>query len=421
MILDISGALSFRDIGSSIALRAAWVVPILLIFLSNGTEPVSLAIKVAIALGIAVGLILVGFAVLVANGWYPLDRQLIGFVRPDALDDDSAADLRKFARANVLSWFRLPRFLRPRDYTRSFTFFAAAFVSAVLILWGIAALIHAMSPSNTNIMVKLMRLLGHIPFGEWLILPIVGIPLFALWYALRWFSPDARTALARNREPIFVYLRPFKFDDLAIDEKVVNGFRVKLIQQRAEDMLKACLHRLGYLVTIGDPSEKVPETGALRAYYADDEWRNAVSGWVLNAEMTIVLLGSAETEWESGLLQASGRIDRAVFLLPHSIHAPQMGGAFVDFLAASTATATWHAALVRLPPHALNQLIALRLLPNGEIEAVISESPSSHDYRVAIGLLLERIRRTAAPLIRGEWGDHVRDVSEFHVPPEAIT
>src|SRR5262249_61590036 len=63
-------------------------------------------------------------------------------------------------------------------------------------------------------------------------------------------------------------------------------------RRRLEEIAVSALRPLGAAIAIGQPGERLPKLGAIRAYYPDDKWQAAVLEWMRRAQL-IVLVGGA--------------------------------------------------------------------------------------------------------------------------------
>lgn len=99
-------------------------------------------------------------------------------------------------------------------------------------------------------------------------------------------SPDAHELLLRDkRRPIF-YLRSFDHDEPATAN----------IRSNAElDMVKA-FKKIGPVVAIGKPGEKLQTLGAARTYVGHD-WRNVILAMIRKASLVILRPGHSDGFW----------------------------------------------------------------------------------------------------------------------------
>jgi hypothetical protein len=57
------------------------------------------------------------------------------------------------------------------------------------------------------------------------------------------------------------------------------------------------MSRVGPVVAIGRPGERLPELGAARLYAADDQWRDRVSSLVRHARVVLIRAGNTPNLW----------------------------------------------------------------------------------------------------------------------------
>jgi hypothetical protein len=113
----------------------------------------------------------------------------------------------------------------------------------------------------------------------------------------------AAAAAADDPHPPVLYLRSF-----ADEETRQHGFE--------EEELANVVGRIGPVVAVGRPGERLPPLGAVRFYIEDDEWRSRVSALIAEAQVVIVRAGAGEgLAWE--VEQAIGTLapGRLVILL----------------------------------------------------------------------------------------------------------
>jgi hypothetical protein len=84
-----------------------------------------------------------------------------------------------------------------------------------------------------------------------------------------------------------------------------------------EQELAAIMNRLGPFVAVGKPGEKLPELGANRFYFRDDEWQTRVAELVQQARLTVILCGAtANLWWEIDHVLGSVTPDRVLLVIP---------------------------------------------------------------------------------------------------------
>jgi hypothetical protein len=100
-----------------------------------------------------------------------------------------------------------------------------------------------------------------------------------------------------NYRPI-VFLRSFSDEGATVTSKRLFDRLVRR-RRRLEEIAVSALRPLGAAIAIGQPGERLPKLGAIRAYYPDDQWQAAVLEWMRRAQL-IVLVGGAShwTLWE---------------------------------------------------------------------------------------------------------------------------
>jgi hypothetical protein len=88
-----------------------------------------------------------------------------------------------------------------------------------------------------------------------------------------------------------LYLRDF-------DSDVPTGLGRLSVTSEEEQLIKA-LSAVGSAVAIGRPLETLPQLGAPRAYYGDDEWQAHVQNGICSARLVVVRTGRGEgLRWE---------------------------------------------------------------------------------------------------------------------------
>jgi hypothetical protein len=130
----------------------------------------------------------------------------------------------------------------------------------------------------------------------------------------------ARDVLATDTRPPVIYLRSFQDD---VRSPIGGGFGIWLkvvmwfLPVSFEQELAAIMNRLGPFVAVGRPGEKLPELGANRFYFRDDEWQTRVAELVQRARLTVILYGgTANLWWEIDHVFRSVTPDRVVLVIP---------------------------------------------------------------------------------------------------------
>ena len=113
-----------------------------------------------------------------------------------------------------------------------------------------------------------------------------------------------------------VYLRSFRDEDADLVPSSL-AMRLQLRRVRLEEAVVGMLAGLGPAVAIGQPGERSPRLGALRAYYPNEAWQDAVQKWVGTSRLIVVTAGSSPSVlWELQHLAANGLMDRVLMIVP---------------------------------------------------------------------------------------------------------
>ena len=130
----------------------------------------------------------------------------------------------------------------------------------------------------------------------------------------------AADVVATDARPPVVYLRSFQDD---VKSPVGGAFGVWLkvlmwfLPVSFEQELATIMNRVGPFVAVGRPGERLPELGANRFYFTDDEWRSRVSELVQRARLTVILCGPTDNLWwEIDHVLASVSPRHVVLLIP---------------------------------------------------------------------------------------------------------
>lgn len=115
-------------------------------------------------------------------------------------------------------------------------------------------------------------------------------------------------------------LRSFKDDEMTIRaiDTVIGRLTLLLGNRvRFEEYVANLLGGSQRLIAIGKPGEPLPALGAVRTYFSDDEWQNAIDATVRRAGAIImVAAGTGGFEWELGLLKRTGNLQKTIILIP---------------------------------------------------------------------------------------------------------
>jgi TM2 domain-containing membrane protein YozV len=148
----------------------------------------------------------------------------------------------------------------------------------------------------------------------------VGVGILLMRTGWKYDVQKATDVVATDERPPVLYLRSFQ-DDVRSPVGGVFGVWLKVMSWffpvSFEQELAAIMNRLGPFVAVGRPGERLPELGANRYYFSDDEWRARVTELVQRARLTVILCGSTgNLWWEIDHVLASVSPRQVVLLVP---------------------------------------------------------------------------------------------------------
>lgn len=209
-----------------------------------------------------------------------------------------------------------------------------------------------------------------------------------------------------------LFLRSFSDDALHVSCPFnIMGLGAPLLPGgfvRFEEILVDILRTQGPVVAIGRPGEAVPELGAVRTYWPDDQWQDAVR-LTANRCLAVVLLAGASDglAWELENLRQWGLLGKTLVLLPPDPDADRSRerlGKVLDFLAPGA------------PPCDLEMAPVLwtgiRIMPNGVAVHYLSEGRHWEGYFRTTVALLGELTGTWNPPRHGMLRDEWRDLNE---------
>src|SRR5262245_11776910 len=231
---------------------------------------------------------------------------------------------------------------------------------------------------------------------------LLTLPLWALLLQLgrKLSRPDAATLLEADERAPIVLLRSFQDDEKSVKRRSVLarllfwGFGGRI---RLEQAIAGELSRFGPFVAIGEPGERLPDLGAARGYFSDDEWQAAVLDWIGRARAIVMIVGKKRwVTWELRQVIASGRLDRLVLLLPPDT--PAGSAARRQLIAEVLSGSHWRGALEGIDA---SHAIALCQKPGtrDEIITFSSAAPRQVDYEIAIRLAVYAMHTAGKPTI----------------------
>ena len=154
----------------------------------------------------------------------------------------------------------------------------------------------------------------HYCFLFFLLIPVAaGVLCFKR--AKQIVSLSLRQKLAEDDRPPVLYLRSFKAERRAA---WTTSFTVRGVTTE-EEQLAEVINRVGPLVAIGAPGEKLPQLGAARGYFDDGDWKNQVRSLMKKARLVIFRAGDTEGFWwEVREAVKIVRPEKLLFLIPFS-------------------------------------------------------------------------------------------------------
>ena len=128
-------------------------------------------------------------------------------------------------------------------------------------------------------------------------------------------SSNTNHAVSKN-EPLFLYLRSFKLDEQDKQNIVLPGGLSASINPW-EGSLAAAFGKVGEMVAIGRPGEKLATTGAARLYVTDDQWQDKVLELIDKTDLVIWTFGDTEgLRWEISRLVKIVPPEKLVIAIP---------------------------------------------------------------------------------------------------------
>ena len=146
-------------------------------------------------------------------------------------------------------------------------------------------------------------------FDKWYVLPILGAFVVLARASVMVFRSgwkyEARTAeeaLAADPRPAVLYLRSFAIDDqVLVPARGPVAWLARALTYTVsfspEQEMAFVMERVGPVVAIGKPGERLPELGAARLYVGDDEWRQVVGRLMREAAIVVIRAGETANLW----------------------------------------------------------------------------------------------------------------------------
>jgi hypothetical protein len=142
----------------------------------------------------------------------------------------------------------------------------------------------------------------------------LGLPAYALLlYARFHLQPDAKDLLATDKRPPVLFLRSF------VDDEKLDGRRAyhALFDFSLESRLGTHFGAIGPFIAVDSPKDSTPKLGASRVRLNDEEWQQAVLGWMDRARYLIVFAGDTRwATWELSQAIRRGYANKLILLFP---------------------------------------------------------------------------------------------------------
>jgi hypothetical protein len=142
---------------------------------------------------------------------------------------------------------------------------------------------------------------------------LIVLSFFLLIRARRYFQADAEALLAIDHRPPILFLRSFEDDE----KQTYSSSQRALLDFSLELRLSNHFSRFGPFIAIGSPKDKLPQLGAARAFFSNDEWQSKVLAWMRESQLIIMYSGKTQwVNWELRQLIQNGCITRLILLMP---------------------------------------------------------------------------------------------------------
>jgi len=128
-------------------------------------------------------------------------------------------------------------------------------------------------------------------------------------------EPSAEIIIKYSTISPILYLRSFS-EDRNLTYSIDPITKVGKIQETSETLLIYALKKIGPVIAIGKPGEKLPLPGASRSYFTDEEWFSKIKEYISEAKFIFVSIS-----WTEGLSKeiheiiASNNLKKTIFYL----------------------------------------------------------------------------------------------------------
>ncbi len=216
---------------------------------------------------------------------------------------------------------------------------------------------------------------------------LVAILLFIR--AGRASQPDLEFLLKHDTRRPVLFLRSFR-DDTIITFRRFRKWLPWAINYaiRFEQSIADRFNDLGPLIAVGEPGEKLPHIGAARVHLNDDEWQDAVIGWVGDARLIVMIAGPTEwIRWELAQILEKQRLGELFILIPPRPASKALAKTSASIedrwrnIRTAFVNTAWEDALGKIDP---DGTLLVRLGDDGTATAIRSSGSLMQDYRLAI-------------------------------------
>ena len=159
--------------------------------------------------------------------------------------------------------------------------------------------------------------------GDWLsgvVFVVYTVMLWLFTLGRRMRISGAEHLLAEDVRPPIVYLRPFGTDRAEIARRLSSWVRISPregFEKTYEERLTRTLRKIGPLVAVGDPTERLPLLGAARTYAPDESWQETVDKLTGRAGVVILHAGDGNgLAWEVDHVVEGDTPERVILSLP---------------------------------------------------------------------------------------------------------
>lgn len=131
---------------------------------------------------------------------------------------------------------------------------------------------------------------------------------------------NSKEVLCKDPRAPILYLRPFHIDPPEFPSIILPFITTPrehlkyLSRGTPEENLTKLLWQLGPVIAVGRPGEKLPQLGAIRLYFNNEEWQEKVNTLMTLSQLVVIQAGyTGGIEWELSLAKARLQPYRLLF------------------------------------------------------------------------------------------------------------